>query len=58
MSSQRLVQEAMTSDQISTVQSAHYNMDDYFRRTMGKLTLDEKQKVAEFINKLIANKGE
>ncbi len=57
MSSQRFVQEAMTADQISSAQTDHYNMDDYFRRTMGKLTLDQKRKVAEFVHTLVG-KGE
>lgn len=57
MSSQRLVQEAMTADQISSAQSDHYSMDDYFRRTMGKLTLEQKRRVAEYVNTLIG-KGE
>lgn len=53
MSGQRLVQEAMTADQISAAQSDHYNMDDYFRRKLGKLTLEQKRKVAEFIDKMV-----
>lgn len=57
MSSQRLVQEAMTADQISSAQTDHYNMDDYFRRSMGKLSLEQKRKVAEYVNTLIG-KGE
>ncbi len=47
------LREAMTADEIQTAQSDHYNMDDYFRRTLGKLTLEQKRKVQEFVNGLL-----
>lgn len=47
------LQEAMTADQISAAQSDHYSMDDYFRRTLGKLTLEQKRKVQDFCNSMI-----
>lgn len=47
------LREAMTADEIQTAQADHYNMDDYFRRTLGKLTLEQKRRVQEFVNGLL-----
>jgi hypothetical protein len=50
--SKHFLQEAMTAEEISEAQTDHYNIDDYFRRTMYKLTLEQKRKVADFVNEL------
>lgn len=57
MSNQRMIYESMTADEISAAQTDHYNMDDYFRRTLGKLTIEQKRKVVDFVNGLVAKEG-
>ena len=51
------LREAMTADEISSAQNDHYAMDDYFRRELGKLTLDQKRKVAEYVQSLVGREN-
>ena len=45
--------ESMTAEQIADHQSEHYAMDDRIRRGMGKMTLEQKQKIHDFMAKLM-----
>ena len=49
----RSTHEAMTTEEISQAQSAHYWVDDQIRRGMGKMTLAQKNRVLEMINTMI-----
>lgn len=51
----RIVAEAMTADQITAAQSEHYMLDDQIRRSSGRLTIEQKRKVFEYISKLIGD---
>lgn len=51
------VLEAMTSDELADHQSAHYSLDDMIRRKLGRLTLEQKMKIHDFINKMVEPKG-
>ena len=54
----RPVAESMTSEEAQNLQAMHYNMDDNIRRTMGRLTLEQKQKIHELMLKFITDNQE
>lgn len=51
------LREAMSMEEISEAQSDHYTMDDYFRRNMGKLTIEEKRKVLNLMESFISKEA-
>ena len=54
----RPVAESMSMEQLSDVQAAHYNLDDNIRRMSGKMTLEQKSKVHDFMLKMMNNQQE
>lgn len=49
----RSTQEAMTAEELSQAQSAHYRLDDLIRWGMGKMTIAQKQRVLDLINTMV-----
>lgn len=49
----RSTQEAMTAEELSQAQSAHYRMDDLIRWSLGKLTVAQKQRVLDLLNTMV-----
>ncbi len=50
----RLVAESMTADELSNAQAEHYNLDDSMRRMMGKMTVEQKAKVAAYCQSILS----
>lgn len=49
----RSTQEAMTTEELSQAQSAHYRLDDQIRWGLGKLTISQKQRVKDLLDTMI-----
>lgn len=49
----RSTQEAMTAEELSQAQSAHYRLDDLIRWGLGKMTIAQKQRVLDLINTMV-----
>jgi hypothetical protein len=54
----RLIHESMTMEQLSDHQALHFQLDDNIRRMMGKLTIEQKQKIHDWMMRYLQNKGE
>jgi len=54
----RPINESMTMEELSDHQAIHYNLDDNIRRMMGKLTVEQKQKIHDWMIRYLQNKQE